>query len=205
MILSSRAGALGVIRTGSGVANAFSRMIEELAAEELLELFDYWLMRNRCTDEVTRIVVHRQIHRELLAFFVCLTERFATRHHVPNARELIDVIADGAREASLVDPRTSYPVKKNPQPDAFWLESSARRIEVVRTRHAYREPQSIVGSEVLAATGHVIALQLGLSPLRALQTYQAPMVQERLTQLSTILLRTPPFLDLAIGPVLEKS
>jgi hypothetical protein len=80
-------------------------MIDEVVSQELTKLSDYWVKRNRVHDEAMRIFVYQRIHRELLAFFVCLTERFA-RHHVREAGRFIDALSDGVREEALI--RSGY-------------------------------------------------------------------------------------------------
>jgi hypothetical protein len=171
-------------------------MISGLVFAELAELFEYWLARNQCDDEVVRIVTYRRIHRELLAFFVCLTERFARRHEVPEASRFVDSLADGVREDALG--HAGYPPSMTRSSELHRATFICRRMQRVRALHAFQSGERVVDQGLLNAAAWAIALQLSVSPIRELNKDQSQVVSKRLGQLADLLLRMPPYLELAV-------
>lgn len=199
MRISEKAGAFGLIRIHSGETKVFERMIAELASQELVELFDLWLNRNQCQEEVIQGFVHRQIHRELIAFFVSVTERFANCHGVENTSLFVDAVADGARDASLADPRSHYPPVAKPAVGVWRAELDSARVERLRALYPYQKGEDIVSNPLVAESAWRIGLQLSVSPEARFQTDQSWVIGERLRQLANLLLRTPPYQDLSLS------
>jgi len=170
-------------------------MIGELVSEELSELFNYWLSRNQCEDEWMRIFVYRQFHRELVAFIVCLTERFACRHGVQDASRFTDALADGVREEALVHP--GYAPAFNPGSMIHRARFICKRIERLRALHPYKAGERVVDDGLLRTSAWAIALPLSLSTLPGPPKDQSHVIGVRLGQHADLLLRMPPFVELS--------
>jgi hypothetical protein len=195
MRISDTAGAHGLIRIDGRRTQVFEAMIGELVCEELAELFNYWVNSNQCQDEVTRIFVYRQIHRELLAFFVCLTERFACRHGVDEAARFTDALADGVCEEAIV--QSGYAPAVAPASTLHRALVICKRIDSLRSLHSYKAGERVVDAGLIRTTACAIALPLSVSPVPELQEDESQVLGRRLEQLGLLLLRMPPYVELA--------
>jgi hypothetical protein len=195
MRIFDTAGTHGLIRIDGRRTRAFEAMIGEVVTEELAELFNYWINRNQCRDEVTRIFVYRQIHRELVAFFVCLTERFACRHGVNEAARFTDALADGVREEAIV--QSGYAPAVAATSTLHRARFIIERIERLRSLHSYKAGERVVDAGLIRTTAWAIALPLSVSPVPELQEDESQVLGRRLEQLGLLLLRMPPYVELA--------
>lgn len=198
MRISDTAGAHGLVRIDGRRTRVFEALIGELVSQELAELFKHWVNSNHCHDEVTRIVVRNGIHRELLAFFVCLTERFACRHGVQEAARFIDALADGVREEALV--QSDYAPAVAPASTLHRADFICKRIERLRSLHSYHAGERVVDAGLIHSAARAIALPLSVSPVPELRKDQSHGVGERLEQLALLLLRMPPYVELSARP-----
>jgi hypothetical protein len=73
VIISNEAAARGLLRFDARGVREYAVAIAELASSESDHLYDYWLGRNQCDDTGIQAFVGRKIHRELLAFLLCVT------------------------------------------------------------------------------------------------------------------------------------
>jgi hypothetical protein len=195
MRISDTAGAHGLVRIDGRGTQVFAAMIGELVSEELAELFDYWVSRNQCRDEATGIFVYSRIHRELLAFFVCLTERLACRHGVHDPARFIDALADGVREEALV--QSGYPPAVAPASTLHRARFICDRIERTRSLHSYQTGERVMDAGLIRTAAWAIALPLSVSPAPKFQEDQSQVLGRRLEQLGLLLLRMPPYVKLA--------
>jgi hypothetical protein len=173
-------------------------MIDEIVSHELAKLFDYWVKRDRIHDEAMRIFVYRRIHRELLAFFVCLTERFAHRHQVQEAGRFIDALADGVREESLF--QSGYAPAATSGSTLHRARFICERIESLRSLHSYKAGERVIDAGLIRIAAWAIALPLSVSPVSELQMDQSEVLGRRLEQVGLLLLEMPPYVELAGCP-----
>jgi hypothetical protein len=144
--------------------------------------------------------MYRRIFGELLGFFVCLTERFAERHGVMLGPAYMDAVADAAREAALIDPRSSYPPGRCPDTDYYRARVFASHIERIRSRFMFQPTEPIVAPALLDAFAWSIALPLSVSPNVQRRKNESPVIRQRLTQLAEIFLKSHPLADLSMLP-----
>jgi hypothetical protein len=195
MRISDTAGAHGLIRIDGRRTRLFEAMIVELVSDELAELFNYWVNRKQCRDEAIRIFVYSRIHRELVAFFVCLTERFACRHGVNEAARFTDALADGVREEAIV--QLGYAPAVAPASTLHRARFICKRIDSLRSLHSYKTGEHVVDAGLIRTTAWAIALPLSVSPVSELPQDQSHVLGKRLEQLALLLLRMPPYVELA--------
>jgi hypothetical protein len=199
VIFSTEARARGLVRCDPREATLYAHTIAELASSELEHLYGFWLGRNRCEDGLLRLVVNWRVHRELLAFLVCVTSRYAERHTVSSPSTLVDAISDLALQITVEDARIDC-AGAALTPNSNRALASIRRIDHLRQKFPYRPSEKILCDHLLNTCAWAIALQLSVSPEKSLRTDWSDVVAKRLGQLSEIMLESRPYSDMAILP-----
>jgi len=90
----------------------------------------YWLRRR----------AHRLFLRELLAFYVCVTDRWFIRHSIDHREDLMNAILDDVCEERLKDSwRAPVSIERRAEADYSLAQAHAAYIDTMRVKYSHQD------------------------------------------------------------------
>lgn len=200
MLIRPEAFPRGLIRKDARPTVPYAQVITVLALEECKTLDDNWVSRNPSAKPYFHMFVRARILRELLAFYIAVTDRDATRHRVNQAESLVDAVSDDIREGLLTYPWQLYSREQQREVEVHQAAFIEPHAQWLRRLYPYLASEPLVSASLLGASESAIATLLcyGTRVPNGIAEF-VPLVRVRLLKSTFVLKRSAPSRALAAG------